>query len=155
MPLELRRLLVLFLAALVSVSAYAAALDKDNGKGKGKGKKNDSDVEVSASVSFAFGDTDVREIRGWFADPGNLGGLPPGLAKRERLPPGLEKQLVRNGALPPGLDKKLHPLPGDLRRRISKPPGGVELLYMHDRVLAVHLESSKILDVVADIVIPF
>src|SRR5574341_1561384 len=38
-------------------------------------------------------------------------GLPPGLAKRERLPPGLQKQLRRNGTLPPGLQKKLEPLP--------------------------------------------
>ena len=34
-------------------------------------------------------------------------GLPPGLAKRDRLPPGLEKHLLKHGSLPPGLQKKL------------------------------------------------
>lgn len=37
--------------------------------------------------------------------------LPPGLAKRETLPPGLEKQLQKNGTLPPGLQRKVHDLP--------------------------------------------
>ncbi len=36
-------------------------------------------------------------------------GLPPGLAKRDRLPPGLEKHLWKHGSLPPGLQKKLDP----------------------------------------------
>jgi hypothetical protein len=34
-------------------------------------------------------------------------GLPPGLAKREELPPGLEMQVEKNGSLPPGLAKRL------------------------------------------------
>jgi len=36
-------------------------------------------------------------------------GLPPGLAKRDRLPPGLEKHLLKHGSLPPGLQKKVGP----------------------------------------------
>src|SRR5690606_37311777 len=32
--------------------------------------------------------------------------LPPGLAKRDELPPGLAKQLARNGHLPPGLERR-------------------------------------------------
>src|SRR5262249_678727 len=34
-------------------------------------------------------------------------GLPPGLAKKNKLPPGLQKQLDKNGKLPPGLQKRL------------------------------------------------
>jgi hypothetical protein len=40
---------------------------------------------------------------------GNGQGLPPGLAKRDRLPPGLEKHLWNHGSLPPGLQKKIDP----------------------------------------------
>ncbi len=36
-------------------------------------------------------------------------GLPPGLAKRDQLPPGLEKHLLKHGSLPPGLQKKIDP----------------------------------------------
>ena len=38
-------------------------------------------------------------------------GLPPGLAKKGKLPPGLQKHLDKNGKLPPGLQKRLEPLP--------------------------------------------
>ena len=36
-------------------------------------------------------------------------GLPPGLAKRDQLPPGLQKHLWKHGSLPPGLQKKVGP----------------------------------------------
>ncbi len=38
-------------------------------------------------------------------------GLPPGLAKKYRLPPGLAIQLMERGSLPPGLQKNLGPYP--------------------------------------------
>jgi hypothetical protein len=41
----------------------------------------------------------------------NRRGLPPGLAKRDSLPPGLAKQLRERGRLPPGLQKRLTPVP--------------------------------------------
>jgi hypothetical protein len=51
--------------------------------------------------------------------------LPPGLAKRNgNLPPGLEKQLQRNGVLPPGLRARLRPLPIDLERQLEPLPYG-------------------------------
>lgn len=34
-------------------------------------------------------------------------GLPPGLAKRDRLPPGLQRHVERTGQLPPGLQKRV------------------------------------------------
>jgi hypothetical protein len=37
-------------------------------------------------------------------------GLPPGLASRDSLPPGLAKQLRERGRLPPGLQKRLTPV---------------------------------------------
>ncbi len=38
-------------------------------------------------------------------------GLPPGLAKRNNLPPGLQKHLWKHGSLPPGLQKRIGPGP--------------------------------------------
>jgi hypothetical protein len=35
-------------------------------------------------------------------------GLPPGLAKRQTLPPGLRKHLRERGELPPGLQKRFY-----------------------------------------------
>lgn len=48
-------------------------------------------------------------IKNWFTNPQNLKGLPPGLAKREKLPPGLERQLKERGTLPPGLQRRFSP----------------------------------------------
>jgi len=49
-------------------------------------------------------------------------GLPPGLAKKDRLPPGLERQLQRNGTLPPGLQKRVQPLPDQCTTRLPRLP---------------------------------
>ena len=56
-------------------------------------------------------DGHVRVIRDY-----SRSGLPPGLAKREQLPPGLRKQIRENGTLPPGLQKRLVDVPGDWTR---------------------------------------
>lgn len=144
---------LLLIAAMSCVSSRAYEPPGGRGRPDRRGEPA-AESPVRVAVSFRFGSGDAQEIRAWFADPGHAAGLPPGLAKRERLPPGLEKQLVRNGTLPPGLEKRLHPLPAELRRRIARPPDGVELYYVAGKVLAIHVRSSKILDVVADIVIP-
>ncbi|MGE0406280.1 MAG: hypothetical protein AB7O65_08275 [Candidatus Korobacteraceae bacterium] len=68
-----------------------------------------------------FTERDRRVILGCFGD-GGRNGLPPGLAKRDRLPPGLERQVQRNGTLPPGLQKKVQPLPRSCEARLSPLP---------------------------------
>jgi hypothetical protein len=65
--------------------------------------------EVSRRVPTEFSERDREIISDCLAErPSNL---PPGLAKRDRLPPGLERQVERNGTLPPGLQKRVQPLP--------------------------------------------
>jgi hypothetical protein len=49
---------------------------------------------------------------------------PRGFAKRDQLPPGLERQLRVRGTLPPGLRKKLSPCPEELEGRLPPPPRG-------------------------------
>src|SRR5262249_17552337 len=61
-----------------------------------------------------------RDIRDWYR--AHYDHLPPGLAKRDRLPPGLERQLVVNGTLPPGLQKKVQPCPRELEVMLPPPP---------------------------------
>jgi len=72
-------------------------------------------------------------------------GLPPGLAKRDRLPPGLEKQLVERGRLPPGLEKRT--LPDDLRSRLGSFDDGTEPQIVGDDVLLVDVATGVILDI--------
>jgi len=72
--------------------------------------------------------------------------LPPGLAKRDHLPPGLERQLERNGKLPPGLRRR--DLPPELEDRLGPPPSGTERLMVGDDVLIVEKTTGLIRDII-------
>jgi hypothetical protein len=145
------RVTALLLTLALAVSVPGLALEGKAKKRKGPAGSQDG---VSASVSFSFGKTEIQLIRDWFTNPRNVSGQPPGHAKREELPPGLQRQLVRNGTLPPGLEGRIQPLPVKLRKRLPQPPDGVEIV-VGSRVLAVHVQTSKILDLVADLVVSF
>ena len=89
---------------------------------KAKEAKPDKDKEANEAVHPVLGSRDRERISDYYA---KHSGLPPGLAKRNGdLPPGLEKQLQRNGTLPPGLRKRLSPLPGALERQLDPIPTG-------------------------------
>ncbi len=79
------------------------------------------------------------------------GSLPPGLAKRTDLPPGLQRQLERNGHLPPGLEK--HPLPNDLLTRLGRRYGAERQLVGSD-VLLVDTATGVILDILRGVANP-
>jgi hypothetical protein len=128
-----------------------------NAQGRGKSKHTGSnDTEVGAqsysaktSVSVSIGSHDQRVIREWFSNPSNLKGLPPGLAKRETLPPGLQRQLVRNGQLPPGLQKKIQPLPPALEVVLAPLPEGRKRVFISGSVILLDQRKNLILDMVA------
>jgi hypothetical protein len=71
--------------------------------------------------------------------------LPPGIAKKGALPPGLAKQLVRNGHLPPGLEYR--DLPPDLI--VQLPPLAPDYRYViaDDRVMLIRAATNVILDI--------
>jgi len=71
-------------------------------------------------------------------------GLPPGLAKKNRLPPGLERQLVEGGRLPPGLERRA--LPSDLRARLPRRRGTDRVVVDRDVVL-IETATGLILDI--------
>lgn len=71
--------------------------------------------------------------------------LPPGLAKKGRLPPGIEKQLVRNGQLPPGLQYR--DLPPDLIRQLPPVAPGYRYVILNDRVMLIRAATDLIMDI--------
>ena len=73
---------------------------------------------------------------------GRGNGLPPGLAKRDQLPPGLAK---RGNRLPPGLMKS--DLPPELESKLPDLPENVERVVVDDDVLLVQKGTDLILDV--------
>ncbi|HUQ49823.1 MAG TPA: hypothetical protein VM056_03835 [Terriglobales bacterium] len=88
-----------------------------------------------------FSNADRDEIKRCYTS--GRSGLPPGLAKKDRLPPGLERQLQRNGKLPPGLQKKVRPLSSDCQVNLPRMPGGWERVVLNDRVMV--LDPARII----------
>jgi hypothetical protein len=140
--------LVLFLlASLISPNLIGAKGGKGNSKDaheKGAGVSVAIDVRV-------FGEGQEATIRAWFSNQQNLEGLPPGLAKRDRLPNGLERQLKKNGSLPPGLEKRVHPFPGELGKLLPELPKGVIRVVIGVDILLLDETTNTILDIVREV----
>jgi outer membrane lipoprotein SlyB len=82
-------------------------------------------------TGFTEGDRHV--INDCFED--NRASLPPGLARRDRLPHGLERQLERNGTLPPGLERRVQPLPRVCTSRLPRLPRDWERVVLSGRII--------------------
>jgi Ni/Co efflux regulator RcnB len=108
--------------------------DDDRNHGRGHGHDHDR-----------YDDHDRDQIRGWYR--AHHGDLPPGLAKRDRLPPGLERQLVVRGTLPPGLRKKMYPCPTELVRVLPPPPPNYEHVVIGGSIVLVNRVNFQIADV--------
>jgi hypothetical protein len=89
-----------------------------------------------------FTNYDRQNIRGCFYDTANL---PPGLARRDSLSPGLERQLERNGTLPPQLESRAEPLPDSCNARLPRLPADWSRVVVGNRVLLLD-PGSRISD---------
>jgi len=110
------------------------------GRGKGHGKHGEHDGQGEY-----YKDRDRETIREWYG--GHQSNLPPGLAKRDQLPPGLEKQLVRRGTLPPGLQKRLQPCPEDLERRLPPPPPDCAHVLIGGHIVLMNRRTNVVVDI--------
>jgi len=131
----MKRLLpVLVLATLVSACAQQPVV-------------READVVVGdrhSRVEIRFSDRDRVLIRDYYRRH-----LPPGLAKKSRLPPGLRKQLYRHGELPPGLQGR--GLPAELERRLSRLPDGYVRIRVGTDVVLMDRRTRVVLDIIRDI----
>ncbi|MHA1151942.1 MAG: anti-virulence regulator CigR family protein [Alphaproteobacteria bacterium] len=148
----MRSLFAAFLAIplVLGVPALVDAAGKNKNKGKGgpvptqsHGKSgNVSTGTLSAAIISAT----ERALIGDYVQKAkaNSQGLPPGLAKRSQLPPGLQKHIDRTGQLPPGLEKRR--LPGDLRGLLPSRKGQDYRVVGNDIVL-IETATNLILDI--------
>jgi hypothetical protein len=111
--------------------------DDDHGNGHGKGHEKGHGHE-------AYSDHD-RDIHDWYR--AHSSHLPPGLAKRDRLPPGLERQLVVRGTLPPGLQKKMQPCPRELEVMLPPAPPNYAHVVIGGNLVLVNRVNFQIADV--------
>jgi Ni/Co efflux regulator RcnB len=126
-------------ASLMLTSNFAMTQGHGNGHGKGHNKHGDDDEDF-------YKDRDREAVRGWY--DGHENDLPPGLAKKDRLPPGLEKQLVRRGTLPPGLQKRLQPCPRDLERQLPPPPPECAHVLVGGHIVLLNQRTNVVVDLV-------
>jgi hypothetical protein len=94
--------------------------DEDDGGGNGNSKKNKKNKNKHKDI-------------------------PPGIAKKGTLPPGIYKQLVRNGQIPADVD--YHPLPPDLIVQLRPLAPAYRYVIVDDRVLLIQAATRAILDV--------
>lgn len=134
-----------FCACLVGVFAITGRLALAQGHGSGHGKGHGHDRDDDDNRDSYYSDRDREEMRRWYAE--HRSDLPPGLAKRDQLPPGLERQLVRRGTLPPGLQKRIQPCPPELERRLPPPPPDCAHVVIGAHIVLLNRRTNLIVDV--------
>lgn len=110
--------------------------DDDSHRSSGdRGRRADDYEETSyhGREPAEFSQRERQMIRDCFVD--DRRGLPPGLAKKDRLPPGLERHLQRNGTLPPGLQKRVQPLPSVCTARLPRLPRAWARVVLSGRII--------------------
>jgi hypothetical protein len=131
------------LMVVAAIGMLVASATAKQGKGQGKGKGHDKHATKAAVVVFAPAD------RSFVTNYYRTNGLPPGLAKKSDLPPGLEKQLRRNGRLPPGLEKKLVPFPAAIEARLPPCPPDVHRGFMSGVAVMYNSRTGLVIDAMA------
>ena len=143
------------LAAVWLIASMTTSLAWAQGQSKSKAPQNtqtagDRVRQVLPASEPVFTTREISIIQGWFRT--NLNNLPPGLAKRETLPPGLQKQLVQRGTLPPGLQKKIQPLPIALERQLLPIPTGYRRVVVAGNVILMNPTTGLIYDIVRNVI---
>lgn len=93
--------------------------------------------------AYLFTARDRRVIRTCFRE--HASELPPGLAQRESLTPGHQRQLEKNGTLPPGLQNRVQPLPSVCENQLPRLPRELERVIFSRQVMIIN-SAYRILD---------
>lgn len=129
-------------------------------------------VSVQGDVRIVFGDDEQKVLKNYYekeivekawekAEKEGKGkgkgkgrkGLPSGLAKKAKLPPGILKQLEAGAILPPDLQNQAQPLPREVEERLKPlPPDKVRVVVGTDIVI-MDKTTQKIFDVMRDVAI--
>jgi hypothetical protein len=98
---------------------------------------------------IVFSDSDRAKIREHYKMIRGGKTLPPGLAKKDKLPPGLQRHIAKYGELPPGLEgRRLAP---ELEKTLSRLPDGFVRLQVGGDVILLNKKTRVVLDVIWDV----
>jgi Ni/Co efflux regulator RcnB len=132
-------------AAALSLGA-SIAMAQGHGHGHDKDKHGHDRDEHRARVEerHYYREHD-RELHDWYR--AHYKHLPPGLAKKDRLPPGLERQLVVRGTLPPGLRGYMRPCPVEVVHYLPPAPVGYMHTVIGGNIVLVNKSNFLVVDV--------
>lgn len=146
--------LVPSVAVGASLAAPTAIEAQGNKKGASKAKSQDKDKDKgkggpdhAAVVINIDRDGHSRVVREYVT----RGNLPPGLAKRRTLPPGLRQQLRENGALPPGLRDYYTPVPADWNGRFPAIPAYYTRYFVGRDLIIVDTRNNTLVSLIRDL----
>jgi hypothetical protein len=125
-----------------AVLNWTTAQDATVGVGPRGGPSN-AGYDDRGGSPRSFSNRDRNAIRACFND--RASDLPPGLARRDTLPPGLDRQLQRDGTLPPGLERRVQELPDVCQQSLPQLPQDLDRVVYMRRVMLID-RSNRILD---------
>lgn len=146
------------ITVLLTIAVLAAGLPgcthyPYQGDTRARGYDNDSyygDVRVSGrdyDARVVFSDDDRRIIRDYYRT--NYRDLPPGLAKKGKVPPGHMYKMRRHQGIP--RDVTWQRLPPDVERRLSRLPEDYVRIVIGTDVGILHTRTRVVLDVIEDL----
>lgn len=97
-------------------------------------------------VRVVFSDQDRALIQDYYGPPR---GLPPGLAKKGKVPPGHAWRMQRHAPIP--AEVAWRPLPYDLDRRLSRLPEGYARVVVGGDIGIMDTRTRVVVDLIADI----
>lgn len=121
--------------------------DKTSLKGKDKGHKKSDDDE---DKKWWKRDKTSSKGKDKKSDGNQSKQMPPGLAKKETLPPGLANHLEKHGTLPPGLAKR--DLPSDLLSRLPAAKKGTKRAIVGNDIVLLEEGTEIVLDILKGVV---
>lgn len=137
--------LSIVLAALALALAPAAMADKGGGKGKDKEHSAAEHAPGKGGKKFSGGERD--QIRAYYdANPAARSQLPPGLAKKGKIPPGWQKKIAVGQRIPDDIWAHRVPLPHEILKQLPPPPPGVIHVRIEDHVFKVIEKTHEVLD---------
>lgn len=129
---------------------------KKLGEVMGTRKASDAEGKRDSKADDDDDDRDARKAKGKkhkgkkAKGKGHGKGMPPGLAKRRALPPGLQRQLDERGALPPGLASR--DLPEDLEAKLPPVKEDFKRVIVDEDVVLIERGTNRVLDILEGVI---
>ena len=132
-------------AVTLALAMSAPALAKQGHKGHGHDKGQE---KGEGHGEGRFGGDERGEIQGWYAaHPEDRDALPPGLARKGKVPPGWQKAFAAGQRVPDDAWELRVPVPSDVIVKLPvPPPPGVVLVKIGSQILKVREKTHEVLD---------